>query len=55
MSCEAPLSMAGVVVIVVSSCIAGLAWAIRNVRKVTAIQLDKGLDFELDDVNSMQS
>lgn len=54
-TCEAPLSMAGVVGLVVTCCLAGLVWAIRNVRKVTAIDLNHTSDINLDEADSISS
>ena len=37
--CESPLGFAEVISIVVVFCISGMAWAYRNFRKVTKINL----------------
>jgi hypothetical protein len=37
--CFSPINLAGVVSLVVLSCALGIGWAIRNVLKVTSINL----------------
>ena len=45
--------MAGVVAINVIFCLSGILWAIRNVRKVTSIDLNRDMDIDLDDQESV--
>jgi uncharacterized membrane protein len=52
-SCKAPLSMTGVVSLVVVFCLSGILWAIRNVRQVININLDRDMDIDLDDQESI--
>jgi hypothetical protein len=41
------------VALVVAFCVLGLVWALRNVRKVTSINLNRFNDIDLDDASNM--
>lgn len=47
-SCEAPLSFGAVTIIVIVSCVLGLAWAAVNFLSVTKINVETGEDGESD-------
>jgi hypothetical protein len=53
--CRAPLSFGGECALVAIFCGLGLLWAVANVRKVLAINVEgDGSDIDLDDNESMQ-
>lgn len=55
LACRAPLSYSGQCALIISFCIAGLLWAVANVRKVLSIDVNAdSIDIDMDDGDSMQ-
>lgn len=54
-TCRAPLNYSGQCALIISFCIAGLLWAVINVRKVLSIDINTdSIDIDMDDGDSMQ-